>query len=258
MSQKLPTQEPIVIVSGGFDPIHAGHVKMLKEASSWGRVVIALNSDGWLIRKKGFVFMPYFQRAELLRAMGYGVGSVDDSDGTVCNAIESIAGSHDELRRHGRIFFANGGDRIMDNTPEVGLCKRLGIRLLFGMGGEKEGSSSSLCGLESKPWGSQRTLQEGADWKVRLLTVNPDARLSLQSHTSRSEHWTCLSGRGSAYMADFRKTLYPGQQAYIPQGIHHRLVNDGLIPLVVLELQRGSCDDSDITRYEDEYGRIQQ
>lgn len=127
---------PVICVSGGFDPIHKGHVRLFKEAVEYGWLTVILNSDDWLMRKKGYVFMPWNDRREILKAMidVDSIEPVDDSDGTVCEALERL--------RPG--FFANGGDRTSDNTPELELCKRLNIVPLFNMGGGKVASSREL------------------------------------------------------------------------------------------------------------------
>jgi len=124
-----------ILVSGGFDPPHIGHVRMFKEAAKWGNVIVALNSDDWLIRKKGYVFMPWEERAEIIREFEsvYGVTPFDDSDNTACSAIKTF-------RPHA---FANGGDRKKENTPEMDLCDELGIQMLWGIGGNDKPQSSS-------------------------------------------------------------------------------------------------------------------
>lgn len=128
-------QRPTVMVSGGFDPVHAGHIRMIRHAAEYGDVIVIANSDDWLFRKKGFVFMEYERRIEILNAIKgvILVDSVDDSDGTVCEAI----------RRHVPNFFANGGDRGRSNTPEQTVCEELGVKLLWGVGGEEKLQSSS-------------------------------------------------------------------------------------------------------------------
>ncbi len=127
---------PTVAVSGGFDPVHVGHVRMILEAAEVGDVIVIANSDEWLMRKKGYVFMPWKERAEILASIKgvLKVVPVDDSDGTVCEA----------LRREKPTFFANGGDRKTDNTPEMDVCSELGIGLLWEVGGGKIQSSSEL------------------------------------------------------------------------------------------------------------------
>ena len=135
-------KEKIVCVSGGMDPVHVGHVRMILEASKFGDVVVILNSDQWLLRKKGFSFMPWEERAEILRAIRgvVDVVRVNDEDGTVCEA----------LRRIKPDYFANGGDRKNENTPEVSLCLELDIKMLWCIGGGKIQSSSDLVSLASK------------------------------------------------------------------------------------------------------------
>lgn len=129
----------IVCISGGFDPLHIGHCRLITEAAMHGNVWVILNSDEWLQRKKGYVFMPWNQRREILMTMRgvENVISVDDSDGTVCAALKLTRPK----------YFANGGDRTPINTPELTLCEQLGITPLFNIGGEKIASSSELVGI---------------------------------------------------------------------------------------------------------------
>jgi len=130
------SEEITVLVSGGFDPAHIGHIRMILEAATIGNVIVVANSDDWLMRKKGYIFMPWEERSELLGAIS-GVTSVervDDTDGTVCEAI----------RRLKPTYFANGGDRKTDNTPEMDVCTELGVKLLWNIGGGKIQSSSDL------------------------------------------------------------------------------------------------------------------
>ena len=124
-----------LLLSGGFDPLHVGHVRLIVAAKNLnGEVTIALNSDAWLERKKGYVFMPWAERAEILRALHVRVVAVDDADGTVCEAL-------DRLRPK---FFGNGGDRASADPREHAVCLRLNIEELFGLGGGKAQSSSAL------------------------------------------------------------------------------------------------------------------
>ena len=128
-------QRPLIAVSGGFDPVHIGHIRMIRDASRYGDVMVIINSDDWLQRKKGYIFMPYEERAEIMgNIKGVTlITSVDDSDGTVCQA----------LRRHKPDAFANGGDRKTENTPEMDLCEELGIQLMWAVGGGDKPQSSS-------------------------------------------------------------------------------------------------------------------
>tara|TARA_R110000824_G_scaffold236450_4_gene425152 strand:+ start:1382 stop:1810 length:429 start_codon:yes stop_codon:yes gene_type:complete len=124
-----------IMVSGGFDPVHIGHIQMIREASRWGSVIVVINSDEWLKRKKGYVFMPYEERVEIMgNIKGVTlVTNVNDDDGTVCEAI----------RRFKPDAFANGGDRQKNNTPEMSVCDELGVHMLWGVGGVTKPQSSS-------------------------------------------------------------------------------------------------------------------
>jgi len=130
----MSSDKPTVIVSGGFDPVHAGHIRMIRAAAQYGDVIVIANSDEWLYRKKGFIFMEFERRIEILNAIKgvILVDSVDDTDGTVCEAI----------RRLKPTYFANGGDRGKSNTPEQDVCEELGVKLLWGIGGEEKLESS--------------------------------------------------------------------------------------------------------------------
>ena len=125
-----------ILVSGGFDPLHRGHVQLLYAAAKHGLVIVALNSDAWLIRKKGYAFMRFDERKSILSALFpvYRVVPVDDADGTVCSALRTLQPD----------CFANGGDREYANAAEGDACRELGIRQLFGVGGGKVQSSSNL------------------------------------------------------------------------------------------------------------------
>ena len=125
-----------VAVSGGFDPIHVGHIRMIREAAEHGDVIVISNSDEWLLRKKGYVFMPWKERAEIIQSIK-GVAAVfqaDDDDDTVTESL---------LRLKPDIF-ANGGDRKQQNTPEMKVCDDIGIEMLWNVGGGKIQSSSEL------------------------------------------------------------------------------------------------------------------
>lgn len=127
---------PIVAISGGFSILHHGHIRLIKAAYEHGDVIVILNSDDWLKKKYGRVIVPYDQRAEVLHEIKgvLDVVAVDDSDGTVCKTLELLRPE----------FFANGGDRGPQNTPELKLCTEIGIRPLFNVGGGKIASSSQL------------------------------------------------------------------------------------------------------------------
>ena len=126
-----------VVVSGGFDPIHVGHIRYFKEAKRLGeKLIVILNSDKFLEEKKGFVFMPFKERKEIIESIGYvnNVVSCFDKDDTVCNTLQSIRPD----------IFAKGGDRTIENIPERSVCEKNKIKMVFGVGGNKVQSSSWL------------------------------------------------------------------------------------------------------------------
>ena len=126
----------IVLVSGGFDPLHVGHLDLIEAAHKLGGVTVALNSDDWLLRKKGYVFTPWEDRRRLLLALKLivAVVPVSDSDGTVSAALRELKPD----------IFANGGDRKGANPKEATTCVAFGIKQMFNVGGAKVRSSSDL------------------------------------------------------------------------------------------------------------------
>lgn len=130
-----------VMVSGGFDPMHVGHLRMFQEAKKLGdRLVVVINNDNWLRTKKDYNFMEEEDRREIIQALE----CVDEAvltkhepnceDMSVCQALEEIRPD----------VFANGGDRKSDNIPEYKICEDLGIHMEFNIGGGKVRSSSEL------------------------------------------------------------------------------------------------------------------
>jgi len=125
-----------IVISGGMDPVHVGHIKMIQAAAELGELTVVLNSDAWLRRKKGYVFMPYKERKYLLEQLKgvAAVSAVDDDDGTVCEALQRLKPD----------MFGNGGDRTSKNTPEGSVCNELNIEMIWNLGGKKIQSSSGL------------------------------------------------------------------------------------------------------------------
>lgn len=140
-------KEIIVAVSGGFDPIHIGHVRMFNEAKKLGdKLVVIINNDNWLKKKKGYVFMPQEERKEVIEALEavdevvFTKHGPDPEDMSVCRELE-------KLRPH---IFANGGDRKMGNVPEDAVCDRIGCKMEFsvGAGGKVQSSSWLVANYE--------------------------------------------------------------------------------------------------------------
>jgi cytidyltransferase-like protein len=239
-----------VCVSGGFDPLHKGHLAMIDEAATYGKVCVILNSDAWLMRKKGYVFMNFDERKYILSGLRnvHHVTHVEDNDGTVCEALERIRPT----------CFANGGDRGEKNTPELQLCKDIGIMPLFNMGGGKEASSSELTGRFLRPWGEYRILETDVNFKIKKLIINPQQELSLQSHAQREEHWVIVKGNPTITKGEEIHRYGINDHVHIPVGCRHRISNATDEKIIIIEVQTGSyLGEDDITRYADRYGRVE-
>ena len=140
-------RKSVIIISGGFDPVHKGHLRMFREASWLGhQVIVGLNSDDWLTRKKGKPFMDFKERKEILEGFKYinQVLAFDDKDETANDIIKQVCSLYRDFDVN--IYFANGGDRTSDNVPEMKVCDELGVEMIWGIGGGKIQSSSWLIG----------------------------------------------------------------------------------------------------------------
>ena len=244
-----------VVVSGGFDPIHIGHLRMIQEAAKLAsKLIVIANSDSFLLKKKGFAFMPINERIEILEGFSgvyRAVESIDD-DMTVCKTLEWLA-NEDNVK-----CFANGGDRkSKTDIPEAEVCKKFDIAMEFNVGGGKIQSSSELVSGEVlKPWGSYKTFETGKGYLVKRMTVLPDEILSLQSHNHRSEYWFVAEGVATVECDAETKLLSKYESTFIPLGAKHRLSNLGAEVLKVIEVQVGDeLSEDDIIRYEDRYDR---
>lgn len=249
----------IVLITGGFDPIHSGHIAYINAARELGDIlVVGVNSDAWLERKKGRSFMPLRERANILRAIR-GVDFViefDDDDGSAKGAIRMVRQSYPQ----DHIIFANGGDRTQTNIPEMDVADD-NIEFQFGVGGEHKANSSSWILEEWKapktrrPWGYYRVLHEAPGVKVKELTVDPGAALSMQRHADRAEFWLVASGQATVYTLD-RSTdedligrFNPHEYLHIANNEWHQLVNEEPSPLTIVEIQYGNrCEEGDIER----------
>ncbi len=133
----------IIILSGGFDPVHKGHIRMFKAAKNMAhKVIVGLNSDSWLVRKKEKCFMNYAERAEIISAFSNvdQVMQFSDSDGTALDLLARVQRLYPECS----LAFGNGGDRNEENTPERGFCDAYNIKMVWQLGGGKVQSSSEL------------------------------------------------------------------------------------------------------------------
>ena len=109
---------------------------------------------------------------------------------------------------------------------------------------------------EQRPWGSWHVIDVSDGYKIKRIHVNPGCRLSLQSHTQRSEHWVVIQGVATCEVDGSLRSVRQGESIDVPRGAHHRLGNDGDEELVIVEVQLGAyTGEDDISRYEDDYGR---
>ena len=219
----------IVLVTGGFDPLHSGHIAYLEAAKRLGdRLVVGVNSDAWL----------------------------NDDDGTARHAIQMTRESYPQQH----IIFANGGDRTPDNIPEMDIADT-NTHFEFGVGGFDKANSSSWILEEWKAprtqraWGHYRVLYDAPGTKVKELTVMPGQRLSMQRHQDRAEHWHVAQGTATVYginrksAAELLGEFGPHQHTHIGRGEWHQLCNLTDEPLQVVEIQYGvNCVEEDIER----------
>ena len=251
----------IVLVTGGFDPIHSGHIAYFKAARTLGNMlIVGLNSDAWLTRKKGRPFMPWAERLCVINnlSMVDEVYTFDDNDGSACHFIQQVRAHYPDAE----LVFANGGDRTADNIPEMSVQDPR-LEFVFGVGGEdKKNSSSWILEDWKKPrtdrtWGYYRVLHEvGNHVKLKELTVAPKTCLSMQRHEHRAEFWFVAEGEATVYTVDPHSTDYDllaspakHQSTWIKLGEWHQLCNETDQPLKLIEIQYGdNCVEEDIER----------
>jgi cytidyltransferase-like protein len=248
----------IVIVTGGFDPIHSGHIAYFKSAKTLGdRLVVGLNSDAWLTRKKGRPFMPLQERMAIVGNLEVvdEVVVYNDDDGSSCDAIRVVKTRYPDAE----VIFANGGDRTKENIPEMSVP---GVEFVFGVGGDNKANSSSWILEEwknpktSRAWGYYRVLHEvGAHTKLKELTVAPKTCLSMQRHDQRAEFWFVAEGNATVYTLDsstdrdIKCSMTVHESCWISVNEWHQLCNETDQPLKLIEIQYGeNCVEEDIQR----------
>jgi D-beta-D-heptose 7-phosphate kinase/D-beta-D-heptose 1-phosphate adenosyltransferase len=249
----------IVLVTGGFDPVHSGHIAYFEAAKKLGdTLVVGVNSDEWLQRKKGRAFMPLHERMRIVSSMTAvdAAYRFDDRDGSAVEFIRAMKAQYP----NDEIIFANGGDRTQENIPEMVFDD---VQFVFGVGGFNKANSSSWI-LEDwkKPktdrsWGYYRVLHEvGNHVKLKELTVNPKTCLSMQRHDKRAEFWFVAEGEATVYTVDPHSTEYDlmaspakHQSTWIRLNEWHQLCNETDQPLKLIEIQYGEdCVEEDIER----------
>tara|TARA_Y100001935_G_scaffold250178_1_gene249863 strand:- start:597 stop:1373 length:777 start_codon:yes stop_codon:yes gene_type:complete len=238
----------ISVVSGGFDPIHSGHLLYLKDASKEGdKLIVCLNSDDWLIKKKGNFFMPFKERKLILESLVF-VDEVidfeDDNKGSCINGLLKLK----EKYNKDNIIFCNGGDRISDNIPELEVSN---ITFKYGVGGNfKKNSSSDILNrwsdnLVKRRWGDYKILFEETEIKVKELNVNPKSGMSFQKHDFRNELWFVHEGQCKVYFSKSDPSikedivLKKNDHFFVDLNTWHQITNPYEEKCRIIEIQYG-------------------
>lgn len=252
----------ILVVSGGFDPIHSGHISYLESARELGdKLIVLLNSDAWLIKKKGEFFMPFSERSSILQSLKC-VDTVlnfqDDELGSCINGLKKVQ----ELYPNDEIIFCNGGDRTKENIPEMILED---IVFRFGVGGDTKINSSSWIlksfryPSESRVWGKFYNLYTSnhGGLKVKELIVEPGKGMSLQRHFLRNEIWFISHGKCAV---NYSKTdpedteqilLKKNMTFFVNTNEWHQITNPYEETCKIIEIQYGEKTiEEDIERFE--------
>ena len=248
----------ISVISGGFDPLHSGHLAYIAEASDLSdKLIVLLNSDDWLIRKKGNFFMPFHERITILKNLSL-VDEVlsfeDDELGSCINGLISIKKQYP----HDEIIFCNGGDRNKSNIPEMTLN---GITFQFGIGGDHKMNSSSWIlkewsyPKEDRVWGRFYDLYKDETIKVKELIVDPGRGMSFQKHSKRNELW--LLSKGSCCVVHSKGIPEESTKTYlnlhdtffIKKDEWHQIINETDEECRIIEIQYGEeTSEDDIER----------
>ncbi|MBL6694071.1 MAG: adenylyltransferase/cytidyltransferase family protein [SAR86 cluster bacterium] len=249
----------ISVVSGGFDPIHSGHISYIKSAKKFGNyLIIALNSDAWLINKKGKAFMPFDERKIILENLSYVdevIGFEDDDKGSAIKGLEAVKKKYPNVN----ITFCNGGDRGKDNIPEM--CVE-GISFEFGVGGDDKKNSSSWIlkewqyDSEERIWGKFYNLFTDNKVKLKELIITPGKGMSLQKHFHRDEIWFVSEGECivnfSKNAPDDLKELHLKKHDIfsVKKNEWHQIINPYKNECKIIEVQYGEkTDEDDIERH---------
>ena len=243
----------IALVTGGFDPLHSGHIALFKEAAKLGDLFVGVNSDQWLKNKKGYCFMPLEERMEIISNLQMikhsfisRVFKFNDEDGSAIDAIKQIKLSHPNRK----IYFCNGGDRTKENILEKDIKD---IELVFGIGGTEKINSSSTIGRVKRSWGWYKVLYNAMTTKVKELQIEAGLSMSIQRHFKRTEFWFVSEGECTAiFHRDAWKhsiILTPHEQCTVPTNTWHSLYNHTKEPCRMVEIQYGEeCEELDIER----------
>ncbi|MDC0244856.1 adenylyltransferase/cytidyltransferase family protein [Pseudomonadota bacterium] len=248
----------IVVVSGGFDPIHSGHIEYFKAAKLLGdKLIVAVNSDQWLIDKKGKFFMPFIERSNIIENLSVvdEVINFDDDEDSSCSlGLEKVK----NLYPDDEIIFCNGGDRKEDNIPEM---KVQNVTFEFGVGGSNKMNSSSVIlkdwnfDSEERVWGKFYNLFSDNKIKLKELIVTPGKGMSFQRHFKRNEMWFVSKGACEVNFSESNPNnpslvkLTAGETFYVKIGNWHQIINPHIDPCHIIEIQYGEeTNEDDIER----------
>ena len=250
----------IVVVSGGFDPLHSGHINLLESSAAYGdKLVVLCNSDEWLTRKKGRPFMPFEERSVILERMHMvdNVYGVDDTDGSVTQGLIQVRNAFGHEHEY---VFCNGGDRGKDNIPEMNVE---GYEFIFSVGGDFKANSSSWIlkewkyPTERRVWGEFSDLFQDDVVRVKELVIEPGKGISYQRHFKRSEMWFVSKGminiKHSFSSPDTFQihTIQKDGFFHVKQGDWHQAYNPFDEPCHIIEIQYGEeTHEDDIERLE--------
>ena len=249
----------ITVVSGGFDPIHSGHISYIKSAKAYGDyLIIALNSDQWLVNKKGKAFMPFEERKSVLQNLKEvdEVIDFDDDDlGSATQALVKIKNMYPESE----INFCNGGDRGKDNIPEMEVED---INFAFSVGGDEKKNSSSWIlkewqyESEDRIWGKFYNLFTDSKVKLKELIVSPGKGMSLQKHFHRDEIWfisrgECVVNFSEGSPENIKEFHLKEHDSFsVKKNEWHQITNPFTEECKIIEVQYGEkTDEDDIERH---------
>lgn len=286
----------IAITSMYANPLHPGHVECLELSKELAdELIVIVNNDEQAKLKRG---QESFQDEQYRMRLVAALKPVDrvvlaiDQDGSVCATLEQLLTELKERTDVSEIIFTKGGDRFAEEIPERAVLEKYGVTIVDGLGAKTHSSSSYVKRLENqadaqqladtlatlpekdreqeyievgvRPWGVYYVMEDKPEFKVKKIIVTPGARLSLQSHEHRSEHWVVVSGIATVTIREKghpdhigHQILTENQSCYVPKGHVHRLANLHDQPLVIVEVQCGTyTGEDDIVRYEDDHGRV--
>lgn len=248
----------ISVVSGGFDPLHSGHIQYIKSAKDIGdKLIVALNSDDWIEEKKGKFFLPFYERKIILESLSF-VDEVidfqDDDEGSCKNALKKIKKKYPK----DKIIFCNGGDRNKSNIPEQEIPE---IEFRFSIGGDdKKNSSSEILKnwtflREKRIWGEFFELYSNKNLKVKELIILPNQGMSFQRHHHRNEIWFVSEGSCVVNHSESDETkkktysLSKEDTFHVKRKEWHQITNPSKKVCKIIEIQYGEIvQESDIER----------